>query len=307
MRVSSPAIEIKDIWDALTAAYGAAGTYGLLIETNLDGKVSDTKAVVDANKVLIDLNLDSKVSLAKADLTTLETRLSAIRAGYLDELAAANLPTDIIAIINALAAIPTVMVGTNGAALASAWTAGLATILGNFTSTIIGYLNNVNLGTIPNISTLSPARIGYLDNIDMSLKELFYEHFASTVDDVSGAEASGTAVEPFEAIDNNLVTKILFDVNQYVDINIGRVAYCKRARFYWDDAGSVANRYSLQAYVNGSWVTALTAIEDLGVTGWGEWLTFPIARTAFLWRFKCTVDDTNARIGELELEGVTVG
>jgi len=66
MRVTHPAVTIKAIWDALTAEYGIAGSYGLLLETNLD----------------------AKVSLAKADLTTLEARLSAIRAGYLDNLSA---------------------------------------------------------------------------------------------------------------------------------------------------------------------------------------------------------------------------
>lgn len=64
MRVTSPAVTIKDIWDALVADYGIAGSYGLLLETNLD----------------------AKVSLAKADLTTLETRLSAARATKLDNL-----------------------------------------------------------------------------------------------------------------------------------------------------------------------------------------------------------------------------
>ena len=50
-----------------------------------------------------------------------------------------------------LIAIPTVMVGTDGAAtVADGWDAGLATILDNF----------------------SPARIGYLDQLDFNLQEL---------------------------------------------------------------------------------------------------------------------------------------
>jgi len=64
MRVTYPGVTIKQIWDAQTALYGIAGSYGILLETNLDGKVS----------------------LAKADLTTLETRLSAARATKLDNL-----------------------------------------------------------------------------------------------------------------------------------------------------------------------------------------------------------------------------
>ncbi|GAI07844.1 unnamed protein product, partial [marine sediment metagenome] len=72
----------------------------------------------------------------KADLTTLETRLSVARAGYLDQLDF-NLQ-------EAIAAIPIIMRGTDGAALAANWTVALATILGNFTALRIGYLDNIN-------------------------------------------------------------------------------------------------------------------------------------------------------------------
>lgn len=64
MRVNAPGLTVKDVWDALTATYGVAGSYAKLIEDNLD----------------------SQVSLAKADLSTLETRLSAARALLLDNL-----------------------------------------------------------------------------------------------------------------------------------------------------------------------------------------------------------------------------
>lgn len=153
MRVTAPPVTIKDIWDALTVTYGAAGTYGLLMETNLD----------------------SKVSLAKADLTTLETRLSAARATALDELLAANIPTDLTGLAADIAAISVLLTteiadiladvtgiageamrgtdsallaasytperGTDGAALASAWTAALATALGAYTAAKAAYLD----------------------------------------------------------------------------------------------------------------------------------------------------------------------
>ncbi|MCK4527324.1 hypothetical protein KAW18_08120 [candidate division WOR-3 bacterium] len=77
-----------------------------------------------------------------AALATILGNFSAARIGYLDELAAANLPTDI-------AAIPTVMVGTNSAALAANWTAGLATILGNFSAARIGYLDELAAANLP--------------------------------------------------------------------------------------------------------------------------------------------------------------
>jgi len=67
----------------------------------------------------------------KADLTTLETRLSAARAGYLENINNATLKT--------LAP----MRGTDNAALASSWTAALATILGNFSAARIGYMDAI--------------------------------------------------------------------------------------------------------------------------------------------------------------------
>jgi len=70
---------------------------------------------------------------AIADLTTLETRLSAIRAGYLDQLD--------FALQEAIAAIPTTMVGTDGASLAASWTAALATALGSYTAAKAAFLD----------------------------------------------------------------------------------------------------------------------------------------------------------------------
>jgi len=66
MRVTFPGVTIKDIWDAQVALYGVAGSYGALLETNLDAKISDA---VDATAVL-------------------ESRLTAARAALLDNLVA---------------------------------------------------------------------------------------------------------------------------------------------------------------------------------------------------------------------------
>ena len=71
MRVTSPASEIKDIWDALTAAYGAAGTYGLLIETNLDSKVSLAKA--DVSALALEASLTTHGTDIAADIAALIT------------------------------------------------------------------------------------------------------------------------------------------------------------------------------------------------------------------------------------------
>jgi len=188
MRVTSPAVTIKTIWDALVADYGAAGTYALLLETQLDAPVSGAKADLTVLEAAVALNLDSKVSLAKADLTNLETRLSAARAGYLDELAAGNIPTDLSNLVtnylgdatHGLAALETLIddLETRISAVRAGYldnlnNANLGTIadISTLTATIIGYINNVNLGTISDISSLNVTRIGYLDQLDFNLNE----------------------------------------------------------------------------------------------------------------------------------------
>jgi len=60
------------------------------------------------------------------------------------------------------------MKGTNNAALASSWSAALATALGNYSAARAGYLdniNNANLATIVDISTLTATVIGYISEL----------------------------------------------------------------------------------------------------------------------------------------------
>jgi len=57
-----------------------------------------------------------------------------------------------------LAAIPTTMVGTDGAALASAWSAALATALGNYNAARAAYLDNIDtkaMGRLQIVTTTS--------------------------------------------------------------------------------------------------------------------------------------------------------
>ena len=68
----------------------AAATATALSTT--DGKVDTVDTVVDAIKAVTDLLPDAG---ALNDLATLAARLTAVRAGYLDELGAANIPADI--------------------------------------------------------------------------------------------------------------------------------------------------------------------------------------------------------------------
>jgi len=212
MRVTAPPVSIKEIWDAQTALFGVAGSYGLLVETNLD----------------------SKVSLAKADLTTLETRLSAARATKLDNL----------------------------------------------------------------------------DNIDASLKELFYEHFGFTVDDDPDLTTSGTATMPESLVDNDTGTVAGFPVlGNYVEILFEAPAYIKQYRIYSHGGSNGTGRFKLQAYVAGAWVNAKTGIPTVA-GAWSAWTDLTSPQTSIRWRLEVTTLDTGdaqTRQYELELKGVKIG
>jgi len=97
-------------------------------------------------------NLSAGAVALNSNLATVLTRLSATRAGYLEQLDF-NLQ-------EAIAAIPTTaMRGTDGAALASSWTAALATALGNYNATRAGYLDHLNRDRPDMIFPSAPAAI----------------------------------------------------------------------------------------------------------------------------------------------------
>ena len=75
------------VWNAATASYGSAGSYGLLVETNLDAAVSSRLATSGYTAPLDAAGTRSAVGLASANL---DTQLSAI-AGYIDTEVAAIL------------------------------------------------------------------------------------------------------------------------------------------------------------------------------------------------------------------------
>jgi hypothetical protein len=106
--------------DTLTGADGATlatsqpnyapATAGAL--TTHDGKLDTADTVVDAIKAVTDALPDSG---ALNDLATLASRLSAARAGYLDELGAANIPADIDTLLGRVtAAVALASVCTEG-------------------------------------------------------------------------------------------------------------------------------------------------------------------------------------------------
>ena len=132
--------DVNSLWDALTADWGKAGSYGLLIETYLTAVMRGTDGAA-----LITDGWD-------AALATILDNFTATRIGYLDELHPAAIPNDLWWLINNLTDVladvtgiaGAAMRGTDGAALAAdGWDAGLATILDNFSPANIGYLDRV--------------------------------------------------------------------------------------------------------------------------------------------------------------------
>ena len=100
------------VWNAATATYGSAGSYGLLLETDLDAAISSRAASAtalsnatwtDAKAGYLTAAVATATALATSDgkLDTLSTRLSAARAGYLDNLSAGAVALAATALSNA--------------------------------------------------------------------------------------------------------------------------------------------------------------------------------------------------------------
>jgi len=100
------------VWNAATVTYGAAGSYGLLLETDLDAAISSRAASAtalsnatwtDAKAGYLTAAVATATALATSDgkLDTLSTRLSAARAGYLDNLSAGAVALAATALSNA--------------------------------------------------------------------------------------------------------------------------------------------------------------------------------------------------------------
>lgn len=125
----------SDPWlTALPGAYGA-GSAGNILGTNLDATVSTRAKEVDLGDMSGD-NLTSVKLKFGNDTINLTTRLATLLADIL--------------------LIPT------APALASSWTAALATALGNYTAARAAYLDNINQAGLLQVTA---ARAGYLDEL----------------------------------------------------------------------------------------------------------------------------------------------
>ena len=101
--------DLSNVTDGLGALKALLDTITGYLTTEIADILTDTGTTLPALLATIQTDLDNP-SQYKADLSTLETRLSAVRAGYLDQLD--------FALQEAIAAIPTTMRGTDSAALA---------------------------------------------------------------------------------------------------------------------------------------------------------------------------------------------
>jgi len=101
-----------DPWTTtLPGAYGA-GTAGKIVGDNINAPIATVDTVVDAIKAVTDIIPNAG---AMSDLATLAARLTEARAGYLDELGAANVPADIDTLITRItAAVALASVCTEG-------------------------------------------------------------------------------------------------------------------------------------------------------------------------------------------------
>lgn len=156
--------------------------------------------------------------------------------------------------------------------------------------------------------TVSAARAAYLDNIDASLKELFYEHFGTTVDDLPGITASGDMAGVEASMINNILVSVEFGaVDRYLELDFGAPTYIKKFRYNGSDVSNVGNRYKVSAYVAGAWEDCLTDIVDIDTAAWDLWRDLPTPQVSSRWRLTCTTFDTAAWMREIEFLGVRLG
>ena len=96
-----------------------------------------------------------------ADLDTVLTRLSAARAGYLDELGSTNIPADVDTLLTRLSALRAGYLD-NLSAGAIALNSDMATVLSRLSAARAGYLDNLSAGAVALASVCTEARLGEL-------------------------------------------------------------------------------------------------------------------------------------------------
>jgi len=244
--------------------FAVAGNYYIYGAVQLfkvgGGNVADIEAAVDA--ILLDVTAingnamrgTDNAALATSWTAALATALAAytaVRGGYLDELAAANLPSDIDDILIEVGGLGgDAMRGTDGAALvASGWDAGLATILDNFTA----------------------ARIGYLDELDFDLQAALTA-IQNEVDLLNGEAMRGTDSAALASVLGALADAAAQDADS---VAFTAMQHLKGLHdVLWDDAGvaawpagaAPANGVSIAEAIRKIYDDVTLVLEDTGTT-----------------------------------------
>ena len=241
-------------------------------------------------------NYSVSVQPIATDVTTLLSRLTAARAAGLDELLAGAIPADLFWLITNLTTVVAdtaglagdAMRGTDGGALAASWTAGLATILGNF----------------------SAGRIANLDNFSEALADLFYTAFIHLVDDEQNTTITGTVGTPQNLFANDTAATLTWDtVAEYVEITFDRLTYIKSYRHYGRAICNGDGRFKLQALILNVWTDIETDIAVNAADAWTGWFDVDSPAPALSYRWTCTTVDTGNAVSckEVELKGVVAG
>lgn len=152
---TSDAVIADAVWNAATASYGGAGSYGLVVETNCDAPISTVDTVVDA--ILVDTAVIGALGAGLTALAT-QTSLDAVKTDTaailvdtgttLDDLIDTEIGTiitDIAAVKADTAAIliDTAVIGALGAGLTALATQASVTAIDDLVDTEVGAIKGV--------------------------------------------------------------------------------------------------------------------------------------------------------------------
>jgi len=231
----------------------------------------------------------------------LETRLSAVRAGYLDNINNANLAT--IEDISSLTATEIAYLDAKVSevvkqvALTGHPSDSLGKILYDFyitrlTSDRCGYLaniNNANLATIGDISTLTATEIAHLD-ADISSIAPSYPPITDA--GVLAGVVTGDATNPERINDGETVDYVNGGgIDKYVEIDFGLKRLIMQCRVYGHVDTYAGNVLKVDYWNGSAWVNWIANIDGVNGAAWGSWFSGVAVETTKI-RVICTVATT---------------
>lgn len=164
------------------------------------------------------------------DVDTLLTRLTAARAGYLDELDSGNIPADVDTLLSRLTAaragyIDELNIGAEALAHtgnAASFMANLTTLETRLSAARAGYLDELSSGNIPAdvdslLSRLTAARAGYIDELNIGAETLAHTGNAASFMADVSALATSAALAVVAAYVDELETRLTAARAGYID------------------------------------------------------------------------------------------